>query len=366
MMVRALGIVLMGVALWDVFVTVLYARARGGVLARTVSYLTWQLFLGAGRLFSRGKTRILPFCGPAVLIALVVVWALMLTVAAALIMQPAMGDGIQATNGPTATDFITTLYAAGGSLAIVGASDFTPHGTVWKLYFLFNSLVGASIISLTLTYLMQVYSALLRRNSLALTLHELTNETDDAAELICGLGPRGDFQTGATTLAQLSSEMAAMKETHHFYPVLFYFRFQETFYSVSQMTLLALDTVSLIRSALDNDEYATLQCSGSLGQLSRSSLKLVTTLHGTFLTSNSPPSTGLTDAASRERWGKRYLDARRRFQQAGISVTSNEQAGLTAYLESRSCWDSMVMALAPAMKFEPGEIDPAGSYAASR
>lgn len=191
------------------------------------------------------------------------VWALALTVAAALIMQPAMGEGIQATNGPTATDFVTALYAAGGSLAIVGASDFAPHGAVWKLYFLFNSLVGASIISLTLTYLMQVYSALLRRNSLALTLHELTNETDDAAELICGLGPRGDFQTGATTLAELSSAMATMKETHHFYPVLFYFRFPETFYSVSQMTLVALDTVSLIKSALDNDQYATLQCSGS-------------------------------------------------------------------------------------------------------
>jgi hypothetical protein len=85
------------------------------------------------------------------------------------------------------------------------------------LYFLFNSLACASVISLTLTYLMQVYSALLRRNSLALTLHLLTNETDDAAELLCGLGPRGDFQTGATTLADLSTQMAAMKETHHFY-----------------------------------------------------------------------------------------------------------------------------------------------------
>lgn len=96
------------------------------------------------------------------------------------------------------------------------------------------------------------------------------------------------------------------------------------------------------------------------------SQKLVTTLHRTFLSSNSPPSGGLTDAASTERWGKRYLDARRRFQQAGIAVTSNEQAGLAAYLDSRKSWDSMVMALAPAMKFEPSEIDPAASYAASR
>lgn len=61
MIVRALGIVLMGVALWDVFVTVLYARARGGMLARSVSYLTWQLFLGAGRVFPRGQRPHSPF-----------------------------------------------------------------------------------------------------------------------------------------------------------------------------------------------------------------------------------------------------------------------------------------------------------------
>ena len=360
MIVRALGILLMGVALWDVFVTVLYARAKGGVVARTVSYLTWQLFLQLGQLFPRRCARILPFCGPAVLVALVVGWALLLTLAAALVMQPALGEGIQAANGPTPRDFITALYAAGGSLAIVGASEFTPHGSVWKLYFLFNSLAGASVISLTLTYLMQVYSALLRRNSFALTLHDLTNETDDAAELICRLGPRGDFQTGATTLADLSSEMATIKETHHFYPVLFYFRFQESYYSVSQMTFLALDTVTLIQTALDNERYATLAGSGSLGQLSRSSLKLLATLHETFLTGRAP-ATGRTGEATRGRWAERYRDARRRLQRAGIAVTSNEPAGLTAYLATRESWYSVVMALAPAMKFEPTEIDPAGT-----
>jgi hypothetical protein len=70
--------------------------------------------------------------------------------------------------------------------------------------------------------------------------------------------------------------------------------------------------------------------------------------------------------ASRERWGERYLDALRRFQQAGIAVTSNEQAGLAAYLDSRQIWDSVVMALAPGMKFEPAEIDPVVSPAVSR
>jgi hypothetical protein len=207
---------------------------------------------------------------------------------------------------------------------------------------------------------MQVYSALLRRNALALTLHLLTNETGDAAELICGLGPRSDFQTGASTIADLSTEMAVIKETHHFYPVLFYFRFQETFYAVSQMTLLALDTVTLINSALDSERHAVLKASGSLRQLSNSALKLLTTLDRTFLGRDMPPQ-HLPDAVTGERWRQRYLDASRRFQDAGIAVTSNEQAGLTCYVDLRSRWDCAVMTLAPAMNYESAQVDPAGT-----
>jgi hypothetical protein len=43
-----------------------------------------------------------------------------------------------------------------------------------------------------------------------------------------------------------------MKEYHHFYPVLFYFRFAESYYSNSKSSRMLLDTVSLLKSALDD------------------------------------------------------------------------------------------------------------------
>lgn len=58
----------------------------------------------------------------------------------------------------------------GTSTALVGASDFTTHTSSTRLLFLSNSLIGASVLSLTLTYLMQVYTALRRRNVLALSI----------------------------------------------------------------------------------------------------------------------------------------------------------------------------------------------------
>ena len=98
---------------------------------------------------------------------LVGLWAVGLTMGAGLIMHPELGTPIRAANGETPTDFVTAMYAGGSSMAIVGASDFTPHTSPTRLRFLLNSLSGISVMSLTLTYVMQVYTALQRRNVLA-------------------------------------------------------------------------------------------------------------------------------------------------------------------------------------------------------
>lgn len=71
-------------------------------------------------------------------------------------MHPELGMSIRATNGETPTDFVTAMYAGGTSMAIVGASDFTLHTSLMRLIFLFNSLIDMSVMSLTLTYVMQV------------------------------------------------------------------------------------------------------------------------------------------------------------------------------------------------------------------
>ena len=62
-------------------------------------------------------------------------------------------------------------------MSIVRAGDVTPTTESYRLYFLFNSLIGASVISLTITYLMQVYNALQRRNTLAYKLYLQSGET---------------------------------------------------------------------------------------------------------------------------------------------------------------------------------------------
>ena len=263
---QGLGALMILVILLDIFLTVLYARIGTSIIGSRVGRLIWALFALASKAWGSKQGLVLSFCGPIILVLLVAVWSLGLTLGAALIMHPELGTSIRATNGETPTDFVTALYAGGTSMAIVGASDFTPHTSPTRLLFLLNSLIGMSVISLTLTYLMQVYTALQRRNVLAMNLHLLSGCTGDAAELLARLGPQGQFSAGYTNLSELAVEMTQAKEAHHFYPVMFYFQFSDPYHSVSRSTLVALDAVSLITSALDKQKCRWLQQAGAVAQ----------------------------------------------------------------------------------------------------
>ena len=56
-----------------------------------------------------------------------------------------------------------------------GGGDYSPHSTGTRVLYLLNSLVGASVLSLVLSYLLQVYSSLRDRNTLALTVDLMTD-----------------------------------------------------------------------------------------------------------------------------------------------------------------------------------------------
>src|SRR3954465_12613521 len=270
------GALLMGTVLTDVFLTVLYARAGTGIISDRLARLVWLALRALASERSRGH--LLSFCGPAIVVALLLTWSILLALGAALIVHPQLGTSITNSNQDTPTDLVTAIYVAGSSLSIVGGSNFAPQSPGAKLLFLLNSVIGTSVISLTITYLMQIYGALRTRNSLCLKIHALSGETGDAAELLAHLFAKNQLSAGYNNLSELAAEVTDTKEAHHFYPILFYFRFPEPYYSVSRSWLVALDAVSLIRSALPT-EADWLKQSGAVTQLWTAALLLLSTLN---------------------------------------------------------------------------------------
>ena len=359
---QALGALLFLLILTDIFLIVLYARIGSGIVSNRLARLIWRFFRLVSKPFGSYRGLVLSFCGPIILIFLVLFWALTLTCGAALIIHPNLGSSVKSSGGETPSDFITALEAGGGSMAIVGASDFSPQTGGFRLLYLFNSLIGMSVVSLTLTYLMQVYNALQRRNALGLQTYLLTAETGDAAELVAGLGTDGKFTNGYSDLANWAGEMSRVKESHHFYPVLFYFRFKESFYSTSQMTLIAFDTMSIIKGALDDEEYSWLKNSAAVSQLWRGAMMLVTTLTDTFLPEGMPDEPPELDAETLERWRKRFFAAVQKLRRANIKTIADEEAGAEIYISLRREWEKYITVLAPTMSYRMDEIDPAGNH----
>jgi hypothetical protein len=352
------GIVLMAVILLDVFFTVLYARIGTGIISTRLARGIWLTLRALAKTTPSRRGKVLSFAGPIILVTLVLVWGVGLALGSALVLHPHMGTSIKASSGPTSTDFISALFAGGSSISIVGAGNFEPKSGSFKMFYLFNSLVGMSVISLTLTYLMQIYSGLRSRNSETLLLDIGTARTGDAAEFVAGIGPQGRFDAGYTTLTNLAESMSGLKEMHHFYPVLFYFRFEESCYSVSRFTNIALDTVAIIKTALDGKQYGWLMESGAVADIWNSSLLLLTTLEETFISGNLPDRAS-PDAQTRSLWRNRFLNAAARLQAAGITLTADLDSAADRYISSRSEWSPHIRNLAPSMLYSLEEIDPA-------
>ena len=70
--------------------------------------------------------------------------------------------------------------------------------------------------------------------------------------------PGVGVENAMSEFGNLAPPLAATKEVHHFYLLLFYFRFHDPRYAMSLFGFLLLDLVTLIDTALDHDRYATL------------------------------------------------------------------------------------------------------------
>jgi hypothetical protein len=338
------GAGLMLLFLADIFLTVLYARAGTGLLAPRWNRLVWAGLHSVSRLFGRHRGSVLSFAGPLIVILLIAFWAIGLTIGAALILQPELGTAIRPTSGDTPRDFVTALMVAGNSLSIVGSGDYSPHTAGTKLLFLFNSLVGASMLSLVLSYLVQVYSGLRERNALALTLDLMTGGTGDAAQMLVRLGADGEFSDATSELGNLVRPLAMIKEAHHFYPLLFYFRFREPLYSVSRLCFILLDLTTLIDTVLDRDRHKALIRSTPVESLRRGARLLLETLDRNFPTGQ---EARVGDSA------RSYAAALQTVRAAEIDVQPDDGR----YVEERALWEPLVSRVAPTLGYRMDEID---------
>jgi len=205
---------------------------------------------------------------------------------------------------------------------------------------------------------MQIYSALQQRNAFGLRLWLLSSMTGNSAETLARIAPRGQFEHGYDVLSDLAAGVSTLKEMHHFYPVLLFFRFPEAHYSLSFISSTLLDCVSLIESGLDEEKYGWVQESGAVSSLWEASMLLTDMIERTFLPAKSQSERSSGSETEAAEWSAEYLTALQRLRASGIATTGDPDRGVEKYVRLRKEWAGRIRPMVLAMLYRTDEVNP--------
>ncbi|WP_347159839.1 potassium channel family protein [Pontibacter chitinilyticus] len=340
------GSVLVFIVLLDVFFTVLFPASGHGPIRKPLARWIWHSFRFFGKMTSGQRRRnILSYSGPILITVTLTVWFLLLVIGWAMIFKPALGSGILASSGTTDTGWANAMYYSGFNLTTLGVGDLSPNTDLYRILTVTAAAVGFAFFSMAITYFLSVYSSLTGRNAFAQGLHHLSGNTDDAAELLARLADGADLSEARQHLASKAEFLRQIHQTQRFYPILRYFHYREPYYALPRILLTALDTATLIRSALDQERYARTIHSPDLNTMFDAAMML---MHE--LTSDAQPSPPSKQEV--KIWRERYLAALPRLADAGLHIRVDTVAGADEYVTFRTKWDRPVHKLAAAMLYE--------------
>jgi hypothetical protein len=351
-LLQLIGTSLVLVSLVDIFLTVLHPRSESNLLSIPVARILWRCFCTLAEGSAKRHDRILSYAGPTIMVMLVGVWVLLLLVGFTLIVWPALGTAIQAEQGGTPTDFFTALYYAGFSLGTLGTGDLVPQVATYRLLIVLKSLLGFSVFTLVLSYVLSVYNALTSRNTFALSLHYRTADTADSAELLARLAAGNDTNSLQRDISDIAKELINLLELNNSYPLLLYFRYRQTYYALPRITYLAIDTASLIKSALDADQYRAVANSSGAAELWHGSLHLLQELDQSIAAKVQIAPQELDEML----WQEHYYRTLAILNKKGIKTTKTPELGAKSYLLMRQKWAPRLAKLVNYMAYQPSQI----------
>jgi hypothetical protein len=266
------GILLTTMGVGETFMAVLYPRAINGPITGAINRLFHHLL--QTRLIGQGRMAIA--AGPVLIIVQVLCWATLLLMGVALMAWPQLGTGITATGpNPTDTDFASAIYYAGFTLTTLGVGDLVPRTPAVQILTITAAGLGFSFFTLVLAYVISVYSTLARRNQFANEIEYRTGRTGESTGYLTCYLTDSDPSLINQDLYALSSRMAELLESHHFYPVLHYYRFSESRYSMSRMLKFCLEISSMMRALRDIDPKRPSANAEAIDRLWHASLQML-------------------------------------------------------------------------------------------
>ena len=250
--IAVLGFVLLSVALWDAFETIISPRrvTRRFRLARAFYRSSWSLWSAVARSIAdenRRETYLAAF-GPLSLVMLLGVWAIAIVASFAM-----MHWGLQTPLNvkPGIAPFSTYIYMSGTTFFTLGLGDVTPIGAPGRALVVVQAGMGFGFLAAIISYLPAIlYQAFSRREVSISLLDPRAGSPPTAGELLRRHG--NDMRELEQLLYDWERWSAELLETHLSYPVLAYFRSQHTNQSWLAALTAILDTCALIIAGVND------------------------------------------------------------------------------------------------------------------
>jgi hypothetical protein len=243
MLLLVLGVALLALVTLDVLATTLTIGTSAGPFTRRVLGLAWRLLLRLHRRDSHA--RLLSTAGVVLLVSTVLIWVGMVWAGWSLIFLAGGETVVSASDGSPA-GVADTIYYVGFTLSTLGVGDFVAAGPTWRMLTVLAGFGGLVLVTLAITYLLAVVSAVVSRRSLAVRIHALG---DTAAEIVTGGWSEGRFTAAYVQhLVGLTAAVATAAEQHLAYPILHYFHSPRP-ESSAPVALVHLDDTLLLLGA---------------------------------------------------------------------------------------------------------------------
>jgi len=260
----AIGVLILAIAFYDVFQSVVLPRPSVGKL-RVAPWIlrplwaTWRWLGTRDERIDRRENWLGTF-GPVGLIALLAFWALSSILGYALILDSIPGEIM-----PSPADFWTSLYFSAGTLLPLSYGEIVPVGAVARVVVLSESATGVGLIALVISLLFSLYGSFQRREELVVTLDALAGAPPAGLQLLETVASHRMPDELRATFDAWRGWSAAVLESHLAYPILFYFRSSHDNEAWLNSFGAVLDAVALVISSLDGPAEGSARLTLTIG-----------------------------------------------------------------------------------------------------
>ena len=253
-----LGLAVILLGLVDVFFAVLQHDAIGfltpklyrwsWVVARTVTH----------PLPTRLRSSIRALAAPGMVLLTLVVWLGTQLVGYALVYYPGVLDNEFALGSDLRASFGVALYTSAVTLSSLGSADVFPTAMAFRAVSASETLVGLGILTLTVSYLLNVYRVLQEQNTLAAALHHQAEDGGDPRSILAPHFVAGRPEGLSTHLREFHRSLVNQGEGMRRYPIVYYFQSRRAYRSIPYIFHMIGGVVAALRFGLPKDHPATL------------------------------------------------------------------------------------------------------------